>query len=57
MFLWVKLILFILDDLHFPTDVDEAVNTIPEGLPALYSDTLQQFWHTLADLVQATRES
>ena len=57
MFLWVKLILFILDDLHFQPDVEKAVNTIPEGLPALYSDSLQPFWHALADLVQATRVS
>lgn len=35
MFLWVRLIMFTLDDLHFESDVREAVQTLPEGLEAV----------------------
>lgn len=35
MLLWVRLIMFTLDDLHFESDVREAVQTLPEGLEAV----------------------
>lgn len=36
MFLWIKLVMFTLADLHFESDVREATETLPEGLEALY---------------------
>lgn len=35
MFLWVKLIMFTLDDLHFESDVREVINTLPVDLEAV----------------------
>ena len=35
MFLWVRLIMFILEDLHFESDINEAMQTLPEGLEAV----------------------
>ena len=35
MFLWVRLILFTLKDLHFETDIRQATQTLPEGLEAM----------------------
>lgn len=35
MFLWVKLIMYTLEDLHFEVDIREAIETLPEGLEAV----------------------
>ena len=35
MFLWVRLILFTVEDLHFESDISEAIQTLPEGLEAV----------------------
>ena len=35
MFLWVRLVLFTLRDLHFETDIREATQTLPEDLEAV----------------------
>lgn len=35
MFLWVKLIVFTLKDLHFESDIQDAMNTLPEDLEAM----------------------
>lgn len=37
MFLWVKLIVFTLKDLHFESDIQDAMNTLPEDLEAMYA--------------------
>lgn len=36
MFLWIKLVMFTLADLHFESDVREAIDTLPEDLEAVY---------------------
>ena len=35
MFLWVRLVLFTLKDLHFEEDIRQAIKTLPEGLEAM----------------------
>ncbi|CAD6567874.1 MAG: hypothetical protein ASARMPRED_001173 [Alectoria sarmentosa] len=40
MFLWVRLVMFTLEDLHFEADMREAMQTLPEGLEAVYLRTL-----------------
>ena len=35
MFLWVKLIVFTLKDLHFEYDIQDAMDTLPEDLEAM----------------------
>lgn len=35
MFLWVRLVLFTLEDLHFEVDIRQATQTLPEGLEAV----------------------
>lgn len=35
MFLWVRLVMFTLEDLHFEADMREAMQTLPEGLEAV----------------------
>lgn len=35
MFLWVKLIVFTLKDLHFESHVQDAMDTLPEDLEAM----------------------
>ena len=35
MFLWVRLVLFTLEDLHFESDIRQATQTLPEGLEAV----------------------
>lgn len=35
MFLWVRLIMFTLEDLHFESDISEVMQTLPEGLEAV----------------------
>ena len=37
MFLWVKLIMVLIEDLHYEVHVREAIEMLPEGLPALYA--------------------
>lgn len=36
MFLWVRLVMFTLEDLHFETDIREVIATLPEDLEPLY---------------------
>lgn len=36
MFLWVKLIIFTLEDLYFESDVREAIEKLPEDLETVY---------------------
>ena len=36
MFLWVKLVMFTLDDLHLESDLREAIETLPEDIEAVY---------------------
>ncbi|KAL8857778.1 MAG: hypothetical protein Q9178_005678 [Gyalolechia marmorata] len=36
MFLWVKLIMFLLEDVCYASDIKEILETLPAGLPALY---------------------
>ena len=35
MFLWVRLVLFTLRDLHLEVDIRQAMQTLPEGLEAV----------------------
>lgn len=35
MFLWVRLVLFTLKDLHFEKDMCQAMQTLPEDLEAM----------------------
>ena len=35
MFLWVRLILFTLKDLHLEIDIRQVIETLPEGLEAM----------------------
>lgn len=41
MFLWVKLIVFTLKELHFESDVQDAMNTLPEDLEAMCATLCQ----------------
>ena len=43
MFLWVKLMLFLLDDIYFTSDIEEIMRTLPDGLPALLVLLLEVF--------------
>ena len=36
MFLWVRLVMFTLEDLHYESDLDEAIETLPVDLEAVY---------------------
>ena len=35
MFLWVRLVMFTLEDIYFESDIREATQTLPEGLEAV----------------------
>lgn len=35
MFLWVKLVLYTLEDIYYESDIREAIETLPEGLNAV----------------------
>ena len=35
MILWVKLIMFLLEDVYHAPDIQEIMRTLPDGLPAL----------------------
>lgn len=35
MVLWVKLMMFLLEDIYYATDIQETMRTLPDGLPAL----------------------
>lgn len=47
MFLWIRLVMFTLADLHFESDVREAMETLPEGLEAVYIFSFSNFLDTL----------
>lgn len=48
MFLWVKLIMVLIEGLHYEVHIREAMDTLPEGLPALYDHTS---YHMLFDIL------
>ena len=37
MFLWIRLVMFTLADLHFESDLREAIENLPEDLEAVYT--------------------
>ena len=43
MILWVRLVIFTLEDLYFEVHVRTAIDTLPEELEALYLYTPQVF--------------
>lgn len=51
MFLWVKLIMFTLKDLHLESDIRETIRTLPEGLEAVYVYEIRIYARTTAETV------
>ena len=47
MFLWVRLILYTLENLYYEFDVRETIKTLPDGLDALYAKLTGNLVHEL----------
>ena len=56
MFLWIRLVIFTLADLHFESDVRKAIETLPEDLEAVYMRPLYNHSYIVLISVQGTRE-